>query len=280
MGFRHSSDPEIRKRSLQFVKHLSSKHINIYKEYAPSTLRPDDILELVNIISTHKPNLRQEWANIALEWALQIEKSQEEPNLAEESFQLFLTLNMDFSFQMIQKLTLAFFKFLNYSEEMNQHNLVPKFFFSIQPEVILNTYLIFSQLTISLFFSNKNCDKQVKEFIVNIGSILLQTTSIYQFHVGLKLLEISSDTKIDKFWKSGSDITKLLFKGLTATDTYKRALDFLITFALSHQQDPALSQMQIVILFVSFILILQNEETGSMIATKLESFSIYFKKLE
>lgn len=148
----------------------------MYKEYSPSALRPEDIIELVNVISSHRPDVRQTWANVALEWALQLESDPEEPGLCEESFSLFLTLNTDFTFRSVKQLSLSMFKFMAYSTDISQQNLVSKFFFNLSPEAFQ--------------------DKQSGEFLVNIGSILLQTPSIFQFHVGLKLLEhISKDVR-------------------------------------------------------------------------------------
>lgn len=64
-----------------------------------------------------------------------------------------------------------------------------------------------------------------------------------------------------------------LVLGLTNQDTCQRSLNVLTTFALSHQQDNALPQMQIVILFTSMILVFLGEESNIKIITTLESFN-------
>eukprot|EP00003_Mantamonas_plastica_P024679 TRINITY_DN463_c2_g3_i1.p1 TRINITY_DN463_c2_g3~~TRINITY_DN463_c2_g3_i1.p1 ORF type:complete len:892 (+),score=316.84 TRINITY_DN463_c2_g3_i1:289-2964(+) len=185
-------------------------------------LGDESILEMIQFLSFHTPDLQQQIASRCLRWALHTS----DPALTESCLRLFVLVNQDYSVY-------------------TMNGLFQVLFMELKEDRFENGELIVDYMT--RVARDQLVDDYVGTQLINTSLALLHTASVVFFKKGLLLfMEISamcSPEVMDQslnIWQGsqvspGEVITRTLFRGMTDDNTYKDTLWLLEHFIISYE---------------------------------------------
>lgn len=216
VGFQGSF--EVHNKAEKLVASITSRHQNTYSEYLDVEFNAEEILGLMEIISLARPELKEkienEWATLALEWALQ----SSDETIVSQSMRWFVLLG-----KKKKKIEIHFFLTYILLDKRINEPYVTRMGLALFASIISNNSqlqnLLLQHMSSPILEKCKTDSSQ--RLALKLAGALLNTSFINQYSCGLTIIEnlctlAPFEQTVSSIWENSTNLLQVLFKGLTS----------------------------------------------------------------